>query len=323
MRFYDGRTKAYAIEEARQQALNTLLIHRATHAYVIQVQRPEIYRLKDEGKLYGEYFSPQVMSSTFISRTVKDLLNIERQQYGLEPIYFKLASANPRNPANAADELELALLRRMNTENLRQHQEVLTRDGHTFLYLAVPIQRSDQGCMKCHGDPRDAPAELINLYGNQAGFHERPDGIRALISIRVPLDGILGQARGVARALGLVTVLVLAAFYLLIALFIFSSNAKQLRIEQHNAELSRLSVTDPLTGINNRLGLTRRLDEATHLARRYIQPLALLMLDLDHLKPINDQHGRGTRCCGNSRASWAATCAARTSSGAGVGRNSW
>jgi hypothetical protein len=47
---------------------------------------------------------------------------------------------------------------------------------------------------------------------------------------------------------------------------------------------------DELTGLANRLALTRHLD--TLLAHRQTStPAALLMLDLDRFKPINDQHG--------------------------------
>lgn len=288
---YGAKTRDYAVLEAKRQALNVLLAHRATHAYVVKVQRPEIYRLKDEGRLYREYFSPMVMSFTFISRSMKDLLNLEREKYGLEPVYFKLASENPRNPINTADALERDLLRRMNADGLKGHQEVRRSEGRTFLYLAVPIERSTPGCLKCHGDPKDAPAELIELYGDKAGFHERADNIRALISIRVPLDGMLAEARSVANTLGLVTFVVMSAIYALIALFVVRISAQQVKIERQNADLSRLSVTDALTGIYNRLGLTRRLEESASLARRHVQHLALLMLDLDHFKAINDKYG--------------------------------
>jgi diguanylate cyclase (GGDEF)-like protein/PAS domain S-box-containing protein len=47
---------------------------------------------------------------------------------------------------------------------------------------------------------------------------------------------------------------------------------------------------DALTGLANRLAMTRHLD--TLLAHRQTStPAALLMLDLDRFKPINDQHG--------------------------------
>ncbi|TCJ14658.1 diguanylate cyclase [Parasulfuritortus cantonensis] len=288
---FHQKSEEYAIGEAKKQALNALLVHRAIHAYVTQVQRPEIYRLKDTGRLYREYFSPMVMSFTFISRNVKDRLNEQREQHGMEPIYFKLASLNPRNPINQADDLEADLLRRMNREGLQEYQQAVELDGRHFLYLAVPIERSTPGCMKCHGDPRDAPAELVAMYGDRAGFHEDPNGIRALISIRAPLDETLASADRMANLLTLVTFLVLSGIYGLIAFFTYRIAAQQQRIVSQNRELAELSVTDALTGASNRLGLMARLNELASSAQRFKLVLSVMLLDLDHFKEVNDRHG--------------------------------
>ena len=288
--FHD-KAKEYAVGEARKQALNVLLVHRATHAYVTKIQRPEIYRLQAEGKLYQGYFSPKVMSFTFISRSIKDLLNAEREKHGLEPIYFKLASENPRNPVNQADAAEVALLRQMDSAALSEYEKVVEANGQQWLYLAVPIERSGPGCMKCHGDPADAPAELIAMYGDKAGFHESPKSIRALVSIRVPLRGIVKAGNQMANTLTLVTFLVLSGIYLLLAILIQHIAAQQQRILQQNDALERLSMTDLLTGVLNRFGLQQRSSEVMKRADRFKHPLALLMLDLDHFKQINDHYG--------------------------------
>jgi diguanylate cyclase (GGDEF)-like protein len=58
-----------------------------------------------------------------------------------------------------------------------------------------------------------------------------------------------------------------------------------------NARLSALSTTDWLTGIANRRGLEKLLREAWAEAARAEQPLALLMIDVDHFKLFNDLHG--------------------------------
>ena len=58
-----------------------------------------------------------------------------------------------------------------------------------------------------------------------------------------------------------------------------------------NAQIERLSVTDPLLGIFNRRYLHSRLDQEVARARRYGAPLALIMSDLDHFKSINDSYG--------------------------------
>jgi diguanylate cyclase (GGDEF)-like protein len=55
--------------------------------------------------------------------------------------------------------------------------------------------------------------------------------------------------------------------------------------------LEQESITDALTGTYNRRYLDRRLDEEVLRARRYGFPLAVLLLDIDHFKQINDEHG--------------------------------
>jgi diguanylate cyclase (GGDEF)-like protein len=55
--------------------------------------------------------------------------------------------------------------------------------------------------------------------------------------------------------------------------------------------LEQESITDALTGTFNRRYLDRRLDEEVLRASRYGFPLAVLLLDIDHFKKINDEHG--------------------------------
>lgn len=66
-----------------------------------------------------------------------------------------------------------------------------------------------------------------------------------------------------------------------------------LEIELINSrnEVARLSMTDVLTGLPNRLSYESAWPQAWHHATRQRDSLALLMLDLDHFKHINDQHG--------------------------------
>jgi diguanylate cyclase (GGDEF)-like protein len=59
------------------------------------------------------------------------------------------------------------------------------------------------------------------------------------------------------------------------------------------AELQTLAITDPLTGIYNRryfFNIARREFDRSH---RYGHPLSIIMLDIDHFKRVNDQHGHG------------------------------
>jgi len=59
----------------------------------------------------------------------------------------------------------------------------------------------------------------------------------------------------------------------------------------NRARLLRSGLTDFLTGFHNRRYLNARLREELARAQRFRQPLACLMIDVDHFKRINDQYG--------------------------------
>jgi two-component system cell cycle response regulator len=62
-------------------------------------------------------------------------------------------------------------------------------------------------------------------------------------------------------------------------------------LREMNARLEALSVTDALTGLANRRLLITRLDEEVRRARRTKVPLAVVMIDIDHFKEVNDTYG--------------------------------
>jgi diguanylate cyclase (GGDEF)-like protein len=70
--------------------------------------------------------------------------------------------------------------------------------------------------------------------------------------------------------------------------------------EQRRAltDAERRAQTDPLTGVLNRRSLTERLDAACLRAQARQLPIALLFIDVDHFKQINDTfgHAAGDAC---------------------------
>jgi diguanylate cyclase (GGDEF)-like protein len=59
-------------------------------------------------------------------------------------------------------------------------------------------------------------------------------------------------------------------------------------------QLYESSMTDVLTGAGNRRHYETRLSEEIAHARRHAEPLALILLDVDGLKQVNDAHGHAT-----------------------------
>jgi diguanylate cyclase (GGDEF)-like protein len=65
----------------------------------------------------------------------------------------------------------------------------------------------------------------------------------------------------------------------------------QQRLQRANEDLERMAHTDVLTGLANRRLLIARIEEEVARAARSGAPLALLMIDLDHFKQVNDRYG--------------------------------
>jgi diguanylate cyclase (GGDEF)-like protein len=62
-------------------------------------------------------------------------------------------------------------------------------------------------------------------------------------------------------------------------------------LQEQNAELKQQALTDALTGLANRARFDQFMAEAFAIAQSKKQPLAILMLDVDKFKKINDSHG--------------------------------
>ena len=63
------------------------------------------------------------------------------------------------------------------------------------------------------------------------------------------------------------------------------------QLQQRIAELENLSATDRLTGVWNRVQLERTVDVEMIRAARLNQSVTLILLDIDHFKRVNDDHG--------------------------------
>lgn len=76
---------------------------------------------------------------------------------------------------------------------------------------------------------------------------------------------------------------VLEAFAALAALAIYRA--------QHHEELEHLALTDGLTGLANNRAFWEALHRELARARRFNQPLSLLVLEIDKFKRVNDSYG--------------------------------
>lgn len=62
-------------------------------------------------------------------------------------------------------------------------------------------------------------------------------------------------------------------------------------LESERARYEELSKMDGLTRLTNKTTLLERMEHELEGFRRFRQPVAVIMIDLDHFKNINDSHG--------------------------------
>jgi diguanylate cyclase (GGDEF)-like protein len=74
--------------------------------------------------------------------------------------------------------------------------------------------------------------------------------------------------------------------------------AREEELQIANQHLEELASLDGLTGLANRRGFDRELDHAWRRADELREPLALIMIDIDHFKLFNDRYGhvQGDAC---------------------------
>ncbi len=64
--------------------------------------------------------------------------------------------------------------------------------------------------------------------------------------------------------------------------------------DQHASDLETLAAVDWLTGLYNRRHFETLAQAELARSQRYMRPLTLLMLDIDHFKDVNDTYGHAT-----------------------------
>lgn len=182
-------SRAYVLHQAELNISNLLLSHKGIHHYVQQTLIPSYLKYQAEGQIPSTFYAPELLSSSYIVRNQHVFYNQERKAAGLPELYYKLAANNPRNPINKADALEERLIKMFNeNREIKSYREIIEVDGKKMLYVALPFLENNQKCLRCHGNREDAPPQLQERYPGQGGFNEQLGDIRAITSIRSPLD---------------------------------------------------------------------------------------------------------------------------------------
>jgi diguanylate cyclase (GGDEF)-like protein len=126
-----------------------------------------------------------------------------------------------------------------------------------------------------------------------AAFRFGPRETSAAICLLCAIE-VVGTVHGYGPFAGTSTnksLLLLQSFVAIKALMILIFSAEVSERRQQEEHTRRLAVSDPLTGLANHRLLMERIDSEIKRYGRHGQPFALLLLDLDGLKKINDSYG--------------------------------
>ncbi len=186
-------SRGYAIEQAERRVQDVMLESRGFHHYVQRNMHPALYDLKTEGRIPDEFYAPELLSSSYITRNFQKYFNEERLKAGMPEIRYKMASKNPRNPVNQADSAELELIKKFASDSsLTEYSEIFEQNDEEYLLYARPFLRVDQGCLRCHGSYESAPVDLREIYKWKGGFGYEVGEIVAAEIIRSPLKHEFG-----------------------------------------------------------------------------------------------------------------------------------
>ena len=147
-------------------------------------------------------------------------------------------------------------------------------------------------------DPRLAKALVTRSTGSYALAHGSHffasvavSGTQWRLVADVPESQLYISVDGSSQWLAWLALAGLAIAGLLVMLLGSRLLSSRERLSRLNGELDRLARVDPLTGVRNRRDIEEGLLAALSASRRHKSTLALLLIDIDHFKHINDTQG--------------------------------
>ncbi len=185
-------------------------------------------------------------------------------------IQYHMTSLNPIRPKNNPTSSEKIILH--DFENGVVEKGYFPKDGNKEYYFYMASLKAENECLKCH---------------DKQGY--KKDDIMGGVSIKLPMVAqlpiyslIFGHAA--IAALGLVGIFIAVG-----------------RLNKAYDKIKNQAVTDALTGIPNRRHFSATILKEFNRSRRDLQPLSIIMCDIDNFKIYNDTYGhsKGDSCLKN------------------------
>jgi signal transduction histidine kinase len=203
------REKALLEEQAYAKTDLVMAAVEASREYVREELRPRMYAV------YGpDYFMLEAMSTSYVGRAVMDRFGRQVPDF-----QYRRVAINARNPNSEANQLETEMITYFReTPNSKSWQGLAEIQEEAWYMRFEPVF-FEASCLHCHGDPRQAPADLIHTYGDQNGFGHYAGELAGIVAVGVTVHSALAAIRERAATVFLAVLLIVSGFYLFLMFF--------------------------------------------------------------------------------------------------------
>ena len=218
-------------------------------------------------------FSQEIIPN-FAARSIFE--NFQKQDPSFQDYLYKEAAVNPTNPVDQADAFEAQLftqLQPLTTAPSEKLSGYRLLNGTKLFYLARPLIMKDASCLNCHGNPQDAPKQLLETYGDRNGFGWNLNEIVATQMVYVPADMIFARGRQNLFTVAKTFLSIFGALFIAINLLLWRTVIRPLKVLTGTAKQisvcpidSRQKIPSEDAALN---ALTMRRDEPGQLARAF------------------------------------------------------
>jgi len=180
--FYEiyATSQRIADDFVRHQANMVMEFNQAIREYAAETAQPAMQNIAGKDECISE-----AMSSSLIARSVFKTIQKKFPGY-----IVRFASDKPRNPANQATPEELRIMDffRQNPQIIQQSEQIQI-NGQRYV-AQFKVLRTTAECLRCHGDPKEAPASMVKRYGATAGFHRQAGDVAGLDTVAIPVEAV-------------------------------------------------------------------------------------------------------------------------------------
>ena len=228
--------------------------------------------LKYDSDLGGSFIKESVPN--FAVRVI--FRDFQKQNPEFQDFLYKEAALNPTNPYNRADEFESQIFNQLRQHTIADPETLAgyrTLEGEKLFYLARARIMDDASCLECHGNPKDAPQSLIDIYGDKNGFGWKLNDVVAVQMVYMPSDTVFDRGHQNLMMVTKTLFSIFGALFLVINLLLWRTVNHPLQIltKTANKISGYTTIQKQSIQIQDRelAALTIRQDEPGQLARAF------------------------------------------------------